>query len=160
MERSAHTGAASAHPRWCKWRGCPKRGLLHVSALQTRLNLLEQHQLCCSSTALCTHWLNTPLPEGKWQMEGCSDMGAPCPEKLLREERDVQEKSEKQGEIEALLQGLWEAPAVSRGCGSCCPAPGAWTHIRSPGTITWQKRSPGPGSSSRYDPSRRLLAQV
>lgn len=47
-------------------------------------------------------------------MEGCSDMGAPHPEKLLREESNMQEKSEKQGEIEALLQGLWEAPAVSR----------------------------------------------
>lgn len=93
-------------------------------------------------------------------MEGCSDMGAPHPEKLLHEERDVQEKSEKQGEIEALLQGLWEAPAVSGGCGSCCPAPGAWTHIRSPGTVTWQKCSPATGSSSGHDPSRRLLAQV
>lgn len=47
-------------------------------------------------------------------MEGCSGEGAPRPEKPLREERDVQEKSEKQGEIEALLQGWWEAPSRER----------------------------------------------
>lgn len=57
-------------------------------------------------------------------------MEAPCPQRVLCEERDVQEKSEKQGETEALLQGRKEAlsseqrmwlPLPSSRCLDLCP---------------------------------------
>ena len=87
------------------------------------------------------HWLNTPLPEGKWQMEECSAVETPYPEKPLCEERDMQMSSEKQGEKRLCSKGggILEGPQqrVEQQHGRKAPLPPAPPPNKTPVAGHW-----------------------